>query len=276
MFILLKWCSPEPRRNIIPLTFLLFISFSFHGFAQRNKYFQTLDDWSVGLKFGSNHYSGDLSRDYLFFPSVNMDGRNGTTVGAYVSKRINNTYTLRLDGEVTQLHDAGNNYYREYFNSTIFQANVTLDVDLFYVFFKAVSRFKILPYAGAGLTFYNASVYDRLDNRLMRDTNFDPLVGMNGLSQDKKVAFNIPVGLKISQRIGQYLEVGADFRINNTMTDKLDATVGGQDYAIYQTALGLDSNPHDSWYDAWGYLGLSVAFKIPPSNPTHVRNARFF
>lgn len=241
----------------------------------QGKYYDLLDDWSVGLKFGSNHFSGDLSSNYLFFPSINIDGRNGTTMGVFASKRINSTFTATLDSDFSHLYDFGSNYYKEYFDSNIFQVNLTVDADLFYIFFNASSRIKILPYAGVGITFYHTSVFDRKSNQLMRDTSYDSTIGINSLNTQKNVALNLPVGLKVTQKLGNDIEVGADFRINNTLTDKLDATVGGDNSSIYKGGLSLDMIPKNSWYDAWGYVGLSLSYKIPPRNKNYIKSSRY-
>lgn len=254
------------------------MSFStpFEIYAQHNQYYDVMDDWSVGLKMGSNHYSGDLSSNYLSFPSVNVDARDGTTIGVFISKRINNAFSAIVDGEIANLHDIGNIYYNDKFNAKIIQFNLTIDADLFYVFFSASSRIKILPYMGAGITFYHASAYNRLNNKLVRDTSYNPSIGISSLNDHKKIAFNIPMGLKITQKIGHYLEVGVDFRINNTMTDEIDATVGGDNSSIYNNILPLNNLPQNSWYDAWGYLGVSSSYKIPTSTKSYIKNARYF
>ena len=245
------------------------VSFGQH---KNNDFF---DVWSVGVKFGSNHFSGDLSSNYLFFPSINADGRNGTTMSGFVRKRINKTFTASLDSEFSYLHDFGSKYYKEYFNSDIFQVNLTVDADLFYIFFDASSRFKILPYAGVGITFYHTSVFDRISNQLLRDTSYDSMKGMSSLSTQKSVAFNIPVGLKVTQKLGNTIEIGADFRVNNTFTDKLDATIGGDNSSIYTGGLSLDKIPDNSWYDAWGYLGLSLSYVIPPPHKNYIKSSRY-
>jgi outer membrane protein W len=262
----------EVNRSILLFGIILFISQNSNG---QNKYYDLLDNWSVGLKFGSNHFSGDLSSNYLFFPSVNIDCRNGNTIGGFISKRINSTFTAKLDGDFTKLYDFGSTYYKEYFNSNIFQANLTVDADLFYIFFDASSRIKILPYAGVGLTFYHTSVFNRASNQLMRDTSYDSVVGMSSLNSKKDFALNLPIGLKVTQRLGNVIEVGADFRINNTLTDKIDGTVGGDNSDIYKGGLSLNKIPQNSWYDAWGYLGLTLSYKIPPRNRNYIKSSRY-
>lgn len=110
----------------------------------------------------------------------------------------------------------------------------------------------------------------------MRDTSYDSSVGMSSLNDQKNMAINIPVGLKVTQKIGRYLEIGVDFRVNNTMTDKIDATIGGDNSSIYHDGLSLNDLPKNSWYDAWGYLGVSSSYKIPTLKKVYIRNARYF
>lgn len=259
----------------LQLVLLLMLSgcFTLKSFAQSS--YSLLDDWSVGIKLGSNYYSGDLSSNYLFFPSVNIDGRNGTAIGGFVTKRLNKTFCANIDADFIKLHDSGNAYYKSYFKSSIFQANLSVDLDLFNVFFDASSRVKILPYVGIGLTFYHTSVYSRSSDQLVRDTSFDSSIGVSSLDKNKNMAINIPVGLKVTQRLFDNFEIGADFRVNNTLTDKLDATVGGDNSNIFDGGSSLDKISQNSWYDAWGYLGLSLSFKIPPVRKNYIKNSRY-
>ena len=81
--------------------------------------------------------------------------------------------------------------------------------------------------------------------------------------------------MKVTQKLGNAIEVGADFRLNNTLTDKLDATVGGDNSSIYKGGLSLDDIPENSWYDAWGYIGLSISYKIPPRNKNTIKSSRY-
>lgn len=129
-------CEVE-KNNYFFLLICLVLLFpsSFEIQAQNNQHYDVLDDWSVGIKVGSNHYSGDLSNNYLFFPSVNADARNGKTIGAFISKRINKTFTTTLDAERIQLHDIGNAHYKGKFKANIIQFNATVDADLFYIYF---------------------------------------------------------------------------------------------------------------------------------------------
>lgn len=266
----------QPHRLFLKIFLLFGIIYSVptNSFSQ-NKSNDLIDDWSIGIKVGSNHFSGDLSSDYHFFPDINANFKKGVTMGGFVSKRINNTFTATLDGDFTKLHDTGSNYYKEYFNADIAQINFSVDADLFYVFFNASSRIKILPYIGVGLTFYHSSVFDKTTNLLVRDTSYDSVVGLSSLNTHKDMAFNIPIGLKLTQRFGSTLEIGADFRINNTLTDKLDATVGGDNSSIYKGGLSLDIIPNNSWYDAWGYLGLTVSYKIQPTQKNYIKSSRY-
>ena len=123
--------------------------------------------------------------ELLIIPSINVDCRNGITVGGFVSKRINETFTATLDSDFSNLCDYGSNYYTEYFNSNIFQVNLSIDTDLFYIFFSASSRIKILPYAGFGITFYHTSVFDGKSNQLLRDTRYDSVIGISSLNTKK-------------------------------------------------------------------------------------------
>ncbi len=248
---------------------------TFSVFSQK-KYNYLVDDWSIGLKIGSNHFSGDLSSNYLFFPSVNADFRNGITIGGFVSKRISNSFTAIVDSDFTELHDTGSNYYKQYFNSEIAQINLTIDADLFYLFFNASSRIKIKPYIGFGSTFYHSSVYERNTHQLIRDTSYDSAIGQSSLNNNKKdMAFNIPLGLKVTQSLTNAIEIGIDFRVNNTLTDKLDGTVGGDNSSIHQGGLSLDMIPESSWYDGWGYLGFSLSYKIPPAHKNYIKSSRY-
>ena len=97
------------------------------------------------------------------------------------------------------------------------------------------------------------------------------MIGISSLNTQKIAAFNILFGLKVTQKLGNAIEVGADFRINNTLTDKLDATIGDDDSSIYKGGLSLDLIPNKSWYDAWCYLGLSLAYKIPSRNKNSIK-----
>jgi OOP family OmpA-OmpF porin len=266
----------QPRRLFLKLFLLFEIIFSVptNSFSQNNSKV-LIDDWSIGIKVGSNYFLGDLSSHYRFFSFFNPNFKNGVTMGGFVSKRINNTFTATLDGDFTKLHDTGSSYYHEYFKADIAQINFSVDADLFYGFFNVSSRFKILPYLGVGLTFYHSSVYDLTTNLLVRDTSYDSVVGLSSLNTHKDMAFNIPFGLKLTQRFGNTLEIGADFRINNTLTDKLDATVGGDNSSIYKGGLKLDMIPDNTWYDAWGYLGLTVSYKIQPTQKNYIKSSRY-
>ncbi len=261
------------KRVVFAIFLLIPICSTSKILAQSN--YSVLDNWSIGVKFGSNHYSGDLSSNYLFFPSVNVDGRNGTVFGGFITKRVNKTFCATLDADFVKLHDTGNTYYKDYFNSSVFQINLIADADLFYVFFDASSRIKILPYMGMGLTSYHTSVYSRTSDQLMRDTSYDSSIGMSSINNRKNIAISIPIGLKVTQRLFENFEIGADFRVNNSLTDKLDGTVGGDNSNIYKGGLSLDKIPQNSWYDAWGYLGVSASYKIPPVRKGYIKNSRY-
>ena len=57
------------------------------------------------------------------------------------------------------------------------------------------------------------------------------------------MSINIPNGLKVAQRIFKYFEIDVDFRVNNTLTDRIDGTIDGDNSNIYKGVLSFDKIP---------------------------------
>lgn len=226
-----------------------------------------LNTWSISGHFGPSLFYGDL-REYDFFPVTgnNNDTHSewGTVQGGLsINKQLSYLFGLRLDGSIGTLTGMKRRNYFRYFKTNYADVSLSGTVNLKGLLLgpTKMKHWKIDAYTGFGMMFYDANSFDLTGGVPIRST---------GKTND----WIIPVGLTVNYELTKRLDLGLDFRINNTNSDFVDATYGG-DYSRTPTdGFKVDQLPTarkgNSALDKYGYTAIMLTYKLG-KNPLRVK-----
>ncbi|WP_234734069.1 hypothetical protein [Tellurirhabdus bombi] len=155
-------------------------------------------------------------------------------------------------------------FYNSYSQGSFFQTSVLGNVNLLRLFGKGQGLSALNLYAGGGLIYFNASAFDLTTHELQRVTNDHrshrsrdgiEARGKSGIKNTHEFVF--PMGLRISSPMSKQVHVIGDIRYNIVRSDKLDATLDGNNKTMDNGPAQTEGNhygknSHDKW------LGITV------------------
>ena len=248
-----------------------------------------LNTWSVSVYTGPSQFYGDI-REYDFWPvggpaNFNTRSERGTAhLGVSVGKQLTYLFGARLDFGGGNLKGMKRRIYNSYFNANYFQADVAGTVNLKGLLFggNKLKRWKMDAYAGFGQIWFRSTAYELGTGRIQRRSDDSPTLRTNTAELNKKASaytqeWVIPVGFNTSYELTKNIDLGIDFRFNNVNTEKLDATVGGDNSAIYFGQGGGSLTGGDngatpkgaSALDKYGFMAVTATYKLG-KNPLRV------
>ena len=247
-----------------------------------------LNTWSVSAYLGASQFYGDL-REYDFWP-VADNGKYDTRsergtyhIGLSVGKQLTYLFGARFDVGGGNLKGMKRRIYFSYFNANYIQTDISGTVNLKGLLFgpNKLKRWKMDAYAGIGQVWFRSTAYELGTGRIQRRSDDSPTLRTTPADLNKKASkytqeWSIPVGFNTSYELTKNIDLGIDFRLNNVNTEKLDATIGGDNGSILGgTASGIlyangASSPKGaSSLDKYGYMAVSVTYKLG-KNPLRV------
>jgi OmpA-OmpF porin, OOP family len=247
-----------------------------------------LNTWSISVYTGPSQFYGDL-REYDFWPvgsgeSFNTRSERGTMhLGASLGKQFTYLFGGRLDIGGGNLKGMKRRIYNSYFNANYFQADLAGTVNLKGLLFggNKLKRWKMDVYAGFGQAWFRSTAYELGTGRIQRRSDDSPTLRNNFNELNQKASgytqeWVIPVGFNTSYELTKNIDLGLDFRLNHVNTEKLDATVGGDNSAIYfgtgggTLTAGDGATPKGaSALDKYGFFAVTATYKLG-KNPLRV------
>ncbi|WP_234736349.1 OmpA family protein [Tellurirhabdus bombi] len=232
-----------------------------------------MNTWSVSIHGGPTQFFGDL-REYDFYPvgNTNSDSyseRGTWFVGAAVGKQLSHLFGLQLGANLGNLAGMKRRQYFSYFRSNYQQVDLTGSVNLKSLLFgpNKMKHWKIDGYTGIGVLRFKSTAYQLGSGRVQRFTKHnagDGTVTPAGYEAD----WVIPIGAAIHYEISPRFDIGLDFRINHVNTERLDATIGGDNSSVYDQVGSRGSFDNtlarkgSSSLDKYGYGSFMVTYKL--------------
>jgi len=222
---------------IISILFSLFPLWSFSQSVNPGDY----NSWSAGLKFGMLPFYGDVRQS-----KSNTDNKNQTINGGVSFegiKNFNEKFGARADVLFGSLSGSSPDL-NLYFHSNIKEYTVSGIVnlgDLFTLYTKREKRLNVYIYAGFGLLNFRSKLNTYSDNSYVNAIGWDSL----GLTKTRsRTEFVFPLGMGMKFKVNPKIDLGLEYTIHLTNTDKLDANMSGL------------------FMDRFGYAAISFTYKI--------------
>jgi OOP family OmpA-OmpF porin len=208
----------------------------------------SMNTWSLTVRGGSPQFFGDL-REYDFWPAPHpkeyspASERGAFGFGVDLNKQLSHLFGLSLKGDFGNLRGAKSRIYNSYFRADYYQGALVGSTNLKSLLFgpRKLNRWKIDLHAGIGVMWFKSTAYEIGTGRVQRMSNptltvieSDPAytgIKASTKSMTREVVF--PVGLAVSYELSPRFDLGLDIVLNNVNTEKLDATVGGDNTSMY-------------------------------------------
>lgn len=213
-----------------------------------------LNTWSISVRGGSPQFYGDL-REYDFWPAPHpkeyrpASERGAVGFGLDVNKQLSHLFGASLKLDAGNLRGAKSRIYNSYFRADYFQTALVGNINMKSLLFgpRKLNRWKIDLHAGFGVLWFKSTAYEIGTGRIKRMSNITqevvdmdgpngPYAGLDVSSKKRSNAVVFPVGLAIAYELSPRFDIGIDFVLNNVNTEKLDATVGGDNTSMYDRA----------------------------------------
>jgi OmpA-OmpF porin, OOP family len=243
-----------------------------------------LNTWSLTMRGGMSQFYGDL-RTYDFLPLTTTDqvpGEWGTwSAGFSVNKQLSHLFGLALNVDAGTLAGTKQRLYNSYFRSEFYQTSLTgvINMKSLLLGTQKLPRWKIDLWAGVGLMGFSSVAYEIGSNRIQRFTNgqgqperygYRSRRFPSGQITDARFTHEwvLPTGLTIQYEVSPRIDLGLEVALHHVNTEKLDATVGNDFSAWYDT--DPNSNKGNifgnqtgiSARDKWGHLSLVLTYKL--------------
>jgi len=226
-------------RKLILITSFIFISVL--SFSQsimsdsKIKRSNNTNGWSIQLSFGPNLAFTDI-KQYNYYPihNYNNEWRFGTSL--IIQRDLSNVFGIRGQGLYGKLAGTRRENNR-FFEATIFDYSLQTTIN-FNNLFSSYNQYRplnIYGIIGIGISNWETE---------LQELNSGIVIGGNGrvnsgLLKMTTEAF-VPVGLGLSFRLSDKININAESTIRITNSDILDATEGGSKYDMYSfTSLGV-------------------------------------
>ncbi len=250
------------NRYLFWLTTLLAIGLVTPAFAQpkaRNKPVEDPLPASVSIRLGASQLYGDLR-----FPRADL------SAGMHLSLPFTHVIAAELLLDVGRLRAEQEVFYNSRAQTLFGQVALAGSINLLRLFSNEPQRSSLTVYGGMGLIFFDAKAYNLQTDKLQRFSN-DELSyhssngvtthGSQGVTFTRERAY--PIGLRFMKPLGRQVSVFGDLRFTFVNTDKLDATVDG-DNTAYAGVTGsgfIYGNPQGSQNkDKWGALSIGLTY----------------
>ena len=226
-----------------------------------------LNTWSLAAHFGPTQFFGDL-REYDFFPVTGNSNDTHSEWGTFqggltLNKQLSYLFGLRGDVSLGNLTGMKRRNYYRYFKGNYVDASIsgTLNLKGLLLGPTKMKHWKVDAYAGFGMVWYDATAFELGSGRKLRSTD--------GTTND----WMIPIGLTVNYERTKRLDLGVDFRVNNTNSDFIDATYGGDYSRSPNDGFNINQLPTarkgNSALDKYGYGAIMLTYKLG-KNPLRV------
>ncbi|MFT4033778.1 MAG: OmpA family protein, partial [Siphonobacter sp.] len=166
--------------------------------------------------------------------------------GVDINKQLSHLFDLSLKLDGGNLKGAKSRIYNSYFKANYYQAALVGGINLKSLLFgpRKLNRWKFDLYAGVGSIWFKSTAYEIGTGRIKRMSNItQEVINSSSAYSDLTAASHkytnelvFPVGLGIHYELTKRLDLGLDIALNNVTTEKLDATVGGDNTSMYDAS----------------------------------------
>lgn len=213
---------------------------------------------SIAIRGGLTQLFGDLK-----------ELQSTPFLGASLIIPITNTVAVEVPVDYGTLKAQQNDFYHSASTARFIQAVLTASVDVLQVVRKEPRLVEVRPYAGAGLVFFRAEAHDLTTGALQRLTNnqnshrsrdgVEPR-GKAGIRNTHEFVWL--TGIRVATALSRQVSVFGDIRFNFVRTDKLDATLDGNNQVMMPGSLAYTEGNHygKNSADKWGYAAVGLTF----------------
>ena len=246
----------------VPILFLsLLISVSFFGSVCSQPKSKSLSDnlpASVSLRVGVTHLSGDLS-----------ERRIRQAFGASLTVPLNRFLLVDLTADMGALEAWQETFFHSQSRASFIQATLNGAVDWLRLFHLKNQSTSLQTGVGVGLIFFNAQAYDLRTGKLQRLTNNenshrtrDGIRTRGGPGVRRTHELAVPLSLRGATALSRQIDVFGEIRYTFTRTDKLDATLDGNNGVMLPgTSAFTEGNHFDqNSQDRWLFLAVGLSY----------------
>jgi len=200
------------------------------------------NSWAMGVKFGMLPFYGDVRM--LKYTPDNKYRKTNTGFAFEGIKNLNHIFGLRADLLLAGLSGSSINL-NKHFTAGIKEFSFSGIVNLNDLISFYPEREKVINayiYAGFGAMSFRSKVYSYDENAFLDGFGWDS----TGLSKTKgRTEMSFPIGVGIKFKADPKIDIGLEYTLHLTNTDKLDAWMVGKSYM-----------------DRYGYAAVSITYKL--------------
>ncbi|MFA4852074.1 MAG: outer membrane beta-barrel protein [Bacteroidales bacterium] len=228
-------------RNIILISFIAIILIPVRSFTQTINP-EEYNTWSVGVKYGILPFYGDVRQ-----LKYSTDNKYRKTNGGFALegiKNFNEIFGAKLQLITGKLSGSSPNL-NLHFNSSVFEGSLSGMVNLNNLISYYPEKDKIINtylFAGFGIIKYRSAVRSFDEDAFITGYAWDSF-GYSKTTLESALSF--PFGIGIKFKADTRFDVGFEFSLHLTNTDKLDAWV-----------------VENSYNDRFSYASISFTYKI--------------
>ena len=213
---------------------------------------------SFAIRGGLTQLVGDLK-----------DLQSTPFLGASLIVPITSTVAVEVPVDYGTLKSQQDEFYHSASSARFIQAALATSVDVLQLFRQEQRLVEVRPYVGTGLLFFRAETHDLTTGALQRLTNnqnshrsrdgIEPR-GKAGIKNTHELVWL--TGIRVATALSRQMSVFGDIRFNFVRTDKLDATLDGNNQTMSPGSLAFTEGNHygKNTYDKWGYAAVGFNF----------------
>ncbi|MFD1139743.1 hypothetical protein ACFQ4C_01420 [Larkinella insperata] len=211
---------------------------------------------SLAIRGGLTQLFGDLK-----------DLQSTPFLGASLVIPVTQTVSVEVPFDFGTLKAQQDEFYHSASSARFTQVALAVSVDVLPWFRQEQRLVEVRPYAGTGLLFFRAEAHDLTTGALQRLTNnqnshrsrdgIEPR-GKSGIRNTHELVWL--TGIRVSTALARRMSVFGDIRFNFVRTDKLDATLDGNNQIMQPGSLAFTEGNHygKNSSDKWGYLAVGI------------------
>ncbi len=213
--------------------FFVFLLLTFLSF--KNSYSQTrygFNQYQLIFYAGSSHFFGDLGGSDSKGSNSPIDlnlGTTGYSVGLGLSRKLNNSFSLRLNlneatvrGSDSYTNDKFRNNRNLSFRSTIHELSTMVDYTVFTLNKSGKHPHCLIAFAGVGV--FNFNPQAQYNNKWydLQPLGTEGQGIIPGKKKYRKISFDIPAGVCYYFKFSELSQIGIILTMRKTFTDYID------------------------------------------------------
>ncbi|MGV3561401.1 hypothetical protein [Larkinella arboricola] len=190
-------------------------------------------------------------------------------LGASLTVPITNILAVEVPVDYGTLKAQQDEFYHSASSARFTQVALAASVDVLPWFRQEQRLVEVRPYVGTGLLFFRAEAHNLTTGALQRLTNNQnsrrtrdgiETRGKAGIRNTHELVWL--TGIRVATALSRQMSVFGDIRFNFVRTDKLDATLDGNNQIMKPGSLAYTEGNHygKNTTDKWGYMAVGLTF----------------